>query len=54
MTLGHQIIGGQHYKSLLPGDCLGDNGKMELQSLYMNTQSSNGCGQWYAEFIFKK
>ncbi len=54
MTLGHQIIGGQHYKSLLPGDCLGDNGKMDLQSLYMNTQSSNGCGQWYAEFIFKK
>ena len=54
MTLGHQILGGQHYKSLLPGDILGDNGKMDLQSLYMNSESTNGCGQWYAEFTFKK
>ena len=53
MTLGHQLLAGKHYKSLLSGDVLGDNGKMILQSLYMNPESSNGCGQWYAEFTFK-
>ena len=53
MTLSHQLMGGEHYKSLLSGDLLGDNGHLQLVSLYQDEADCNSLGQWYAEFTFK-
>ena len=53
MTLSHQLMGGEHYQSLLSGDLLGTKGHLQLESLYMGEADCSGLGQWYAEFTFQ-
>lgn len=54
ITMSHQLLGGEHMKSLLPGELLGTNGHLQLASLHMDEVDSTGLGQWYAEFTFKQ
>ncbi len=50
MTMRHQLLGGNDFKSLIPEYKLGKKGCMRLQRLYMDDVNSNMPGQWYAEF----
>ncbi|MFK8026922.1 MAG: RibD family protein [Gammaproteobacteria bacterium] len=54
MTMSHQLLGGKDFKSLLSGDVLNDSGRMKIENMYMDMESSNSLGQWYAEFSFVK
>ena len=53
LTLSQQFLGGESFKTLLSGPVLGDHGCLQLQSLYMDPQGSNGVSQWYSEYNFK-
>ena len=50
MTVCHQLLGGDDFKSLVPDLKLGDKGRMQMQRLYMDCENSSMLGQWYAEF----
>lgn len=52
VTMSHQLLGGQDFKSLLSGDSLNESGRLQLQSLYMDVENSNALGQWFMEFSF--
>ncbi len=54
ITLCHQLLGGEDFKSLIPEVTLEEKGHMELQRLYMDDKSSSMLGQWYAEFSCRK
>ncbi len=49
-TITHKLIGGEAFRSLLPGPELGAAGNLRLSSLYYDTVSDNGVGQWFAQF----
>lgn len=53
MTMSHQLLGGNDFKSLLSGDALNAAGRMKLENMYLDTESSNALGQWYIEFSFE-
>lgn len=50
VTMTHQILGGQAFKTLVNGSPLGDEGRLTLESMYMDAQNSNSIGQWFVEF----
>lgn len=50
MTITHQIIGGEAFHSIFPDPELGDAGNLQLESLYYDTTSPLGAGQWFARF----
>ena len=52
ITMSHQLLGGQAFKTLLNGEPLGGAGHLNLESMYMDVNNSNSLGQWYAEFSF--
>jgi len=52
LTMSHQLLGGQAFKTLLNGEPLGEAGRLSLKSMYMDMGNSNELGQWYAEFSF--
>ena len=54
MTISHQLLGGNDFKSLLTGDVLNDAGRMRLANMYMDMENSNSRSQWYVEFSFDK
>ena len=54
MTLGHQLLGGDDYKSLLSGKVLNQAGRLKLENMYMDVENSNALGQWYVEFSFEE
>ncbi|MDW3095336.1 MAG: dihydrofolate reductase family protein [Gammaproteobacteria bacterium] len=54
MTMSHQLIGGNDFKSLLSGEALNASGRMRLENMYMDAENSNAMGQWYIEFSFEK
>lgn len=53
MTMSHQLLGGNDVKSLLSGNALNAFGRMKLENMYMDAESSNELGQWYLEFSFE-
>ena len=53
ITMCHQLLGGDDFKSLIPGQQLAEDGSMQLQRLYMDSENSSMLGQWYAEFSCK-
>jgi len=53
VTINHQLLGGDDYKSILNGQKIDHSGSMQLNNLYMNIENSNGIGQWFADFSFK-
>ena len=50
MTMCHQLLGGHDFRSLVPNLKLGEQGKLQLQRMYMDPENSSMLGQWYMEF----
>ena len=54
VTLGHQIIGGGQFDTMVRGDRgLGGLGQLRLRSLYLDEGRDNGGGQMFARFDVK-
>ncbi|HYE34604.1 RibD family protein [Methylocaldum sp.] len=49
-TITHQLMGGEVFRTLLPGPELGPFGHLKLLSLYYDPTSPLGAGQWFAQF----
>jgi riboflavin biosynthesis pyrimidine reductase len=49
-TITHQLMGGESFRTLLPGPELGPFGHLGLVSLYYDPTSPAGAGQWFAQF----
>lgn len=49
-TTTHQLLGGQAFRTLLPGPELGAAGHVKLMSLYYDDRSPLGTGQIFAQF----
>lgn len=49
-TITHQLLGGEAFRTLLPGAELGVFGHLKLLSLYYDPDSPLGTGQWFAQF----
>lgn len=49
-TITHQLMGGEAFRTLLPGPELGLFGHLKLKSLYYDPTSPAGAGQWFAQF----
>ena len=50
-TISHQLLGGESFHSLLPGPQLGNNGRMQMRTLYYDPPSDHGVGQWFVQFV---
>ncbi len=49
-TITHQLMGGESFRSLVPGPELGLFGHLKMASLYYDPAAPNGAGQWFAQF----
>ncbi len=49
-TITHQLMGGEAFRSLVPGPEMGPFGHLNLVSLYYDAAAPNGAGQWFAQF----
>ncbi|MGZ8242401.1 RibD family protein [Methylomagnum sp.] len=49
-TITHQLLGGESFRTLLPGPELGASGHLNMASLYYDPTSPVGAGQWFAQF----
>lgn len=49
-TISHQLMGGEAFRSMVPGPTLGDLGRVRMTSLYYDTDAGRGVGQWFAQF----
>ncbi|RYU63288.1 riboflavin biosynthesis protein RibD [Methylolobus aquaticus] len=49
-TTTHQLLGGQAFRTLLPGPELGSAGHLKLVSMYYDDSSPEGTGQVFAQF----
>ena len=49
-TMTHQLMGGESFRTLLPGPEMGPFGHLNLGSLYYDPESPAGAGQWFARF----
>ena len=49
-TMTHQLMGGEAFRTLVPGPILGHFGHLKLVTLYYDPASSNGAGQWFSQF----
>jgi riboflavin biosynthesis pyrimidine reductase len=48
LTLGHRLLGGEHFHSLIDGPELGPAGRLRLAALYCEPAAANG--EWFAVF----
>ena len=53
VTINHQLLGGGDFKTMLSEKIADDSRAMRLQNLHMSVESSNGVGQWFADFTIK-
>ncbi|MEY4684335.1 MAG: hypothetical protein RLZ25_794 [Pseudomonadota bacterium] len=49
-TISHQLLGGEAFRSMVPGPPLGLCGKVRMSSLYFDVDAGGGVGQWFAQF----
>lgn len=49
-TITHQLMGGELFRTLVPGPELGPFGHLRMVSLYYDPAAANGAGQWFAQF----
>lgn len=49
-TITHQLMGGEAFRTLVPGPELGPSGHLQLRSLYYDSCGPEGTGQWFAQF----
>ncbi|MGJ0485356.1 MAG: RibD family protein [Methylomicrobium sp.] len=50
LTMTHQLIGGEDFRTLLTGSPLGPEGNLILQSMYYEPGSPLGSGQFFMQF----
>ncbi len=50
LTITHQLIGGEDFRTLLTGPKLGDEGNLILKSLFYDQHSPTGSGQFFMQF----
>jgi riboflavin biosynthesis pyrimidine reductase len=50
VTLTHRLLGGESFRSMIEGPQLQDAGRLKLTTLYLDSSSSNGTGQFFAQF----
>jgi riboflavin biosynthesis pyrimidine reductase len=50
LTLTHQILGGEWFRTMVTGARLGAAGHLRLQALYYDPDLPGGVGQWFAQF----
>jgi hypothetical protein len=50
LTITHQLVGGQDFRTLLTGSALGREGNMILKSMYYEPDSPSGSGQFFLQF----
>lgn len=48
-TISHQLLGGEAFRTMVPGPLLGERGYLELRELYYDREGE-GVGQWFAWF----
>jgi len=49
-TISHQLMGGEAFRSMVPGPTLGHGGRVRMTSLYYDVDAGSGVGQWFAQF----
>ncbi len=49
-TITHQLVGGTDFHTMLPGPMLGAEGNLRLRSLYYDSGTPAGAGQFFAQF----
>lgn len=49
-TITHQLMGGEAFRTLVPGPVLGPVGHLILRGLYYDPAAPHGAGQWFAQF----
>jgi riboflavin biosynthesis pyrimidine reductase len=50
VTLTHRLLGGESFRSMIEGAQLHAAGRLKLAALYLDSESSNGSGQFFAQF----
>jgi riboflavin biosynthesis pyrimidine reductase len=50
VTLTHQLLGGESFRAMIEGAELQAAGRLKLAALYLESESSNGTGQFFAQF----
>ncbi|MBV8211233.1 MAG: dihydrofolate reductase family protein [Burkholderiaceae bacterium] len=50
VTLTHQLLGGEKFRSMVEGAELYPAGRLKLTALYLDSAPSNGTGQLFAQF----
>ncbi len=53
-TISHQLMGGEAFRSMVPGPTLGNVGQLRMTSLYYDVDAGSGVGQWFAQFALGK
>jgi len=54
LTMTHQLIGGEDFRTLLTGSPLGPEGNLRLKSMYYEPGSPPGSGQFFMQFDLKQ
>ncbi|MDD2769087.1 MAG: dihydrofolate reductase family protein [Methylococcus sp.] len=49
-TITHQLLGGEGFRTLVPGPALGPHGHLKMRSLYYDPTAPLDTGQWFAQF----
>lgn len=49
LTLVHRLLGGEHFHSLIEGPALHTAGRLKLAALYLDSNSPDNTGQFFAE-----
>lgn len=49
-TITHQLMGGEAFRTMVPGPELGLTGHLRLRCLYYDPAGPGGAGQWFAQF----
>jgi riboflavin biosynthesis pyrimidine reductase len=50
LTLTHRLLGGESFHSMIEGAPLQGAGRLRLDGLYLESESSDGAGQFFAQF----
>ncbi len=50
VTVTHRLLGGESFHSMIDGPQLHAAGRLKLATLYLDSASSNGTGQFFAQF----
>lgn len=49
-TITHQLMGGEVFRTLVPGPVFGAAGHLKMLALYYDADSHGKAGQWFAQF----